>query len=309
MSYFVGNIDVSGLVHSGDTNFTDTFSGFPACTSTTNTWEHLSTALGYEISGTDIANGVQAKYNQYTSSVTGITPEPWCRKVKIIAIAGGGGGGSGGANKGNNRAGAGGSGGGGTLAIMTSNNFDQSNYRYAITIDAGGAGGAYQGTEGSDGHSGAQGSKVTITVSSGNNTGTLAVFGGGGGGYGPGTDRGNNNSTGGVNNTAITTSLGNLDNLFNVDHTTGNSGSGAGNGYVSAAGYVVNYAAANTNGPPVLNLDKDWTHIANNNTQYDNGNQVPGYGQGGVGGFNSNNTNGYYGQNGGPALVRIYYMQ
>jgi hypothetical protein len=299
-------------------DFSNYYSGFPTGISTNYNWENPST-LGYQISGVDIANSVKAVYTNYSgangTSYT-FTPPSWCNTLKIIAIAGGGGGGSGGANTNNNRAGSGGSGAGGAHAILVSTlKSNQSNFSYNIDFVLGdnGAGGAYQGTPSDPGHWGHQGTSISINVSSGNNSGTFWVYGGGGGGPGPGTSNSNNDSVGGQNtsitsgNNATTPILNSLGN-YNVDlscseYHAGNSGGGGGNSYIGAAGTIVNF-----NDVPPLNTNYDYRSVQNNNTEINNTNHVPGYGQGGVGGWNSNNNNGYYGQNGGPALVRVYYM-
>lgn len=303
-------------------SFTNYYSGFPTGISTNYNWENPST-LGYQISGTDIANSIKAVYTNYSgangTSYT-FTPPSWCNTLKIIAIAGGGGGGSGGANTSNNRAGSGGSGAGGAQATLVSaNTFDQSIFSYNIDFVLGdnGAGGAYQGTSGDAGHWGHQGTSISINVSSGGSyTGTLWVYGGGGGGPGPGTSSGNNNSVGGQN-TSITSgnnttapilnNLGNYNADFNLLNHPGNSGGGGGNSYIGAAGIITNFTDINPL-PPPLNTNYNYTSVQNNNTSINNTNEIPGYGQGGVGGWNSNNNNGYQGQNGGPALVRVYYM-
>lgn len=300
-------------------SFSNYYSGFPIGISTNYNWENPST-LGYQISGTDIANSVKAVYTNYSgangTSYT-FTPPSWCNTLKIIAIAGGGGGGSGGANTNNNRAGSGGSGAGGAQATLVSAfKFDQSIFSYNIDFVLGdnGAGGAYQGTSGDAGNWGDQGTSISINVSSGGSyTGTLWVYGGGGGGPGPGTSNSNNNSVGGQNtsitsgNNTTTPILNNLGN-YNIDlscseYNAGNFGGGGGNSNIGAAGTVVNF-----NDAPPLNTNYNYTSVQNNNTGINNTNQIPGYGQGGVGGWNSNNNNGYQGQNGGSALVRVYYM-
>lgn len=331
-SYISGNLDVSSLIqpgvtYSGNTAirdpsaavFNNSYSGFPIGISTNYNWENPST-LGYQVQGTDIANGIKSVYTNYSGangqSYT-FTPPSWCNTLKIIAIAGGGGGGSGGANTSNNRAGSGGSGAGGAIATMVSTfSFNQSIFSYNIGFVLGdnGAGGAYQGTSGDSGHWGHQGTTISINLSSGGSlTGTLWVYGGGGGGPGPGTSNSNNNSVGGQNTSVtsgnnttvpILNNLGPYNNDITVgEYNAGNSGAGGGNSFIGAAGTVVNL-----NDVPPLNTNYNYTSVQNNNTSINNVNQLPGYGQGGVGGWNSNNNNGYQGQQGGPALVRVYYM-
>jgi hypothetical protein len=301
-------------------SFSNYYSGFPTGISTNYNWENPST-LGYQISGVDIANSVKAVYTNYSgangTSYT-FTPPSWCNTLKIIAIAGGGGGGSGGANTSNNRAGSGGSGAGGAQAIIVSNiSSPQSNFSYNITFSGSGTGGAYQGTSGDSGHWGSQGISIGIGVASSNTalTGSVFIYGGGGGGPGPGTSNSNNNSVGGQNtvissgnNTTspIINGLQNYNNFLTVTPNSGNSGGGGGNSYIGTAGTITNFTG--TNPPPPLNTNGNFTNVQNNNTGINNTNQIPGYGQGGVGGWNSNNNNGYQGQNGGPALVRVYYM-
>lgn len=310
------NTDVSSLVATtgADKTFTNTFVGFPSCVTTGNSWEQ-PTDLGYEIynntnlANVDIAKTVKAVYKDYTAN-SSVTIPDWCNKLKIIAISGGGGGGGGGANakagNSNNsgtRAGAGGSGAGGFLAIMTSNESDPKN-KYAINIafSGSGAGGAYQGSETKDGKSGTDG--VAITITTGSNS--INIPGGDSGFGGQGTDNGNNISSGGSNNSPDVniTYNGNFANIFTVIKTEGNVGGQGNNSSIGAAGTVQNNLES-----PTLNTNVDYTGVQNNNTSIDNANQKPGIGQGGVGGWNSNNDNGYQGQNGGPALVRVYFLK
>ena len=92
--------------------------------------------------------------------------------------------------------------------------------------------------------------------------------------------------------------------FFTLESTKGNDGGQGGNSSIGAAGTVQNTLAS-----PTLNTTPDYTGSQNNNTSIDNANQKPGIGQGGVGGWNSNNNNGYQGQNGGHALVRVYFLK
>jgi hypothetical protein len=301
------NTDVSLLVASGNKTFTDNFVGFPSCVTSNNSWEQ-PTDLGYEIfnntnlANVDIAKTVKAAYKDYTA-YSSVTIPDWCNKLKIIAISGGGGGGGGGANNNSNRGGAGGSGAGGFLAIMTSKlSKPKDNYTINIDFSGSGAGGAYQGSSGSNGKSGTDG--VAITIYTSNNS--INIPGGDSGFGGQGTDNSNNISSGGSNNSPDVniTYNGNFATFFTLESTEGNAGGQGNNSAIGAAGTVQNNLAS-----PTLNTNVDYTGSQNNSTSIDNANQRPGIGQGGVGGWNSNNNNGYQGQNGGPALVRVYFLK
>ena len=309
------NTDVSSLVASGNTTFTNNFSGFPSCVTTNKSWEQ-PTDLGYEIfnntnlANVDIAKTVKAAYKDYTA-YSSVTIPDWCNKLKIIAISGGGGGGGGGANakaSGNSnnsgtRGGAGGSGAGGFLAIMTSRlSKPKDNYTIYIDFSGSGAGGAYQDSDTADGKNGIDG--VAITIYTSNNS--INIPGGDSGFGGQGTDNNNNISSGGSNNSPAVnvTYNGNFATFFTLESTKGNDGGQGGNSSIGAAGTVQNTLAS-----PTLNTTPDYTGSQNNNTSIDNANQKPGIGQGGVGGWNSNNNNGYQGQNGGHALVRVYFLK
>jgi hypothetical protein len=309
--YQSGNIDISSLITSGNTTFNNSYNGFPSGTYTSNNWEN-PTPLGYQNSGTDIANGIQAIYTNYTSNNT-FTPPSWCYTLKIIAIGGGGGGGSGGANTNNNRAGCGGSGGGGGLGIVVNSGHQQSSATYNITFSGAGTGGAYQNTLGDGGYAGNTGTNITINANGNgfmSNTGSINVYGGGGGGGGPGTDNNNNDSNGGkASSTGGINSYNGAIGTTNSSFLSGYAGNGGGNQFVGSSGVVQNYNS--NNDPPALNSNIDYSSngnsVQNNNTEINNVPNPP-TGQGGVGGWNSNNNNGYPGQNGGPALVRVYYM-
>lgn len=310
-SYKSKNLDISSIIKSGNTSFNNYYSGFPYGTSTNNNWENPS-HLGYQINGTDIANGIQAPYTDYSSNNT-FTPPSWCNTLKIIAIGGGGGGGSGGANTNNQRAGCGGSGGGGGLGIVVNSGYQQSSATYTITFSGAGTGGAYQDNVGDGGYTGNIGTNITINANGNgfmSNTGSINVYGGGGGGHGPGTSNSNNDSNGGsASSTGGINSYNSSIGTTNYSFVSGNAGAGGGNQWVGSSGVVANYNS--NNDPPALNSNIDYSSngnkVQNNNTEINNVPNPP-TGQGGVGGWNSNNNNGYPGQNGGPALVRVYYM-
>ena len=317
-NYKSRNLDIASIIQSGNTSFNNSYSSFPYGTSTNNNWENPS-PLGYQVSGTDIANVIQAPYTNYTSNST-FTPPSWCNTLKIIAIGGGGGGGSGGANKDVNndsnndgyRAGSGGSGGGGGLGIVVSSGYQQSSATYTITFSGVGTGGAYQDDVGDGGYTGNTGTNITIHANGNgflSNTGSIIVNGGGGGAHGPGTSNNNNNSTGGGGGGGGINSYNSSIGTTNYSFVSGNAGAGGGNAWVGYSGVVANYN--NNNGPPALNSNIDYSSngnkVQNNNTEINNVANPP-VGQGGVGGWNSNNNNGYPGQQGGPALVRVYYM-
>ena len=235
-------------------------------------------------------------------------------------IGGGGGGGGAGANDGadensNNandsgyRASSGGSGGGGgLLTIITQSGLQANSPTYNITFSGTGDGGAYQGNSGYRGYTGSAGTNVAFGLYSGNDNTpifNLSVNGGEGGQAGVGTDTNNNDVYGGVGGNY------NSSNNVTVLGTIGATGYGGGNSFVGYAGIVTNLGE-NYNAP-TLNTNIDYSSNSNqpaqtNGVEINNTNDVPGYGQGGVGGWNSNNNNGYPGQNGGSALVRVYYM-
>jgi hypothetical protein len=336
------------LISPGNTSITNLYSGFPNGFITSNNWENPSplgylengTDIANKVKGyyIDYDSSVQDTYtDQY--------PPAWCTRLKVIAISGGGGGGSGGANKQNYDAGCGGSGAGGNMAIMVSKiDIDPLQFKYSVYFTAGGSGGAYQGTAGAGGSVGSQGTAVEFDCSTPNSAEndyvSLTVYGGGGGGWGPGTDENNNDSNGGQNNViynnnsygnsnnninagvkggnnttvAYGTNIGgNFANYFNFTGNSGNSGAGGGNSWVGYSGVVANYNS--NNDPPPLNSNIDYSSNGNkaqynsNNVNTEINNQpYPPVGQGGVGGWNSSNGNGYPGQQGGPAQVRVYFL-
>lgn len=328
-NYLTSNTSITSLVNAGNTTFNNSYSGFPSCTSTSNNWEN-PTALGYQINNIDIANGVQAVHTNYIYSPgtsVGIpvlvnTPS-WCNALKIIAIAGGGGGGSGGANNNDRRGGCGGSGAGAGMGILYFKSFNDGFVTHTpqdtivnITVNPVGLGGGYQENPGDPGYWGSQGGNIAINIITTRNPVDyiMNVNGGGGGAAGQGTS-GGNESVGGQN-TSISTgnstttpgtapSISNSAN-FNCNFNAGNSGGGGGNHVVGNAGIITNFNSNNE--PPTLNQNQGQPPQGNN-LEINNANEKPGYGQGGVGGWNSDNNNGYPGQNGGAGLVRVYFLK
>jgi len=317
-----GKTDVHDLVaNPGNTTVNNTFVGFPSYVNTNNTWEQ-PTELGYKILNNgvyvDIANSIKAKYvdYNYSSTTKSITVPAWCNKLKIIAISGGGGGGGGGANDNDgNRAGAGASGAGGMLSIMTTKeNYNPANKDFYVAFGgnaAGGSGlgGAYEEDAGQSGYNGHDGIGVTIYAT---NNDYIIVRGGK---YGSGGQSGNSSDnitagpSNGTNSDNNVLKYGNFsNNIFTISNRNGNDGGQGNNSSIGTPGTVSNFPNADTD-PPKLNENASWVSYQNNNAQIDNDNQKAGYGQGGVGGWNSNNTNGYQGQNGGPPLVRVYFLK
>jgi hypothetical protein len=315
-SYLSKNTSITSLIHPGNTTFDNSYSGFPPSTFTNNHWENPS-ALGYQINNIDIANSVQAAYTDYTSNSSIIIPT-WCNKLKIIAISGGGGGGGGGANAkanenngGGTRGGAGGSGAGGMLSIIKSKQLSLSNYNNMnITFGANdshsstGAGGAKQLEEGANGNPGQYGVGIILFASAND---FIRISGGDHGDAGEGSDNANNNAQGGSNGGALISYTPYFENYyFYVDTTGGTGGGQGGNASIGDAGIVLNYSLDND--PPQININQPKPPQGNGGIGIDNDNEKPGIGQGGVGGWNSNNDKGYVGQNGGAALVRVYFL-
>jgi hypothetical protein len=313
-SYFSKNTSITSLVHPGNTAFNNSYSGFPLSTFTNNHWENPS-ALGYQINNTDIANSVQAAYTDYTSNSSIIIPT-WCNKLKIIAISGGGGGGGGGVNNGANanngggtRGGAGGSGAGGILSIIKSKQLSLVEYNNMNITFGGedshsstGAGGEYTDPMGANGKDGKYGVGIYLYASANE---YIRVYGGAYGHAGKGSANNNNVAQGGSNGSTTVAYNYIFDNYyFYVESRGGTDGGEGKNETIGDAGIVSNYSLDND--PPQINTNYDYTNVQTNNIGINN--SQLGIGQGGVGGINSNNNNGYAGQNGGPALVRVYFL-
>lgn len=293
-NYKVGGISVSDLIASGSTT-TATSGAFFTGTNTTIAYNPSNkpfenpTEFGFKKNNTDIANSIQSTYKDYTSSTTLNSADisGWCTQLRIVAIGGGGGGGGGGGDPGGSIGVSGSGGGGGGLAAAYIN---VATYGppYVLTIGSGGAGGAAQYTPNSPGNPGSDGGITSVKY--GTNTEIITANGGNGGNGG--TDpNSTTNTTAGVNggNGTILAAIG-------TKYTeTGNSSNTANDGGPSQGG-TNNYG----NSVPIL---------ANNSTSNTNSWQTPGKGQGGIGGINSGNSNGYAGQNGGGGFVRIYFIK
>ena len=320
-NYKVGtNTSISELIATGGSTTTVT-DKYLITTNTTLSYNPSSkafenpSAFGYKKDGTDIANSIKAKYTDYTTingSTTEITLDgtipAWCTQLRFIAIGGGGGGGGGGGDPGGWNSGdigvSGSGGGGGGLAAAYIN---RATYPppYVITIGAGGTGGAYQGSPNTEGNDGSPGSASSVKHAT--NT-TLIIANGGAGGNG-GTD-----PNSGTNTTAgVSGGTGNVLAEIATKYTeTGSSSNSATDADLYNAtnnadkgpskGGTVNYG---TSVPIIANNTTSNMISPDNNGSWSN----PGYGQGGIGGANTDSSNGYAGQDGGDGLVRVYFIK
>ena len=321
MSYNIStNISVSSIITAGSTN-TNSYVGFPPYNTSDFAFERHATDLGYKVDGTDLKNSVVAKYTDYigggatnsgseqndnqpnnpnyyayyaygnTVTDSGTIPA-WCNKVRVIVIGAGGGGGGGGANAGN-RAGSGGGGGSGGFAAGTID--VASGEEFNISLGGCGRGGFYEKDPGESGYNAnnPDSNQTTFTYS---NSVIQANVGGAGDGGEPAAGGNNTSSTasggnGSVNNT-------NVNSIQVREGSIGNAGNNSNPG--ESSGIV------NTDTQPVLNSNQG---NAPNDRQIDQDNELPGFGQGGWGGVNANNGNGYGGQCGGRSIVRVYFIR
>ena len=321
MSYNIStNISVSSIIKAGSTN-TNSYVGFPPYNTSNLGFERHETDLGYKVDGTDLKNSVVATYTDYigggatnsgseqndnqpnnsnyyayyaygnTVSVSGIIPD-WCNKVRVIVIGAGGGGGGGGANA-VNRSGSGGGGGSGgfavgTIAVVGGQQFD-------ISLGGCGRGGFYEKDSGESGYNANNPVSNQTTFTYGSSVIQANVGGAGDGGQ---PASGNNNTSktaSGGNGSANTT---NINSIQLRTGSIGNAGNNSNPGESSGIENNIDY--------PVLNSNQG---NAPNDSQIDQDNQLPGFGQGGWGGVNANNGNGYGGQCGGRSIVRVYFIR
>lgn len=317
-NYKVGtNVSISELTKTGST--TTVTDKYLIATNTTLTYTPSTKAfenpspLGYKKNGTDIANSIQAKYTNYTSTTTidDVDIPAWCTQLRFIAIGGGGGGGGGGGDPGGWGSGdtavSGSGGGGGGLAAAYIN---KATYGppYVITIGTGGNGGAYQGNPNSEGNDGSSGNATTVKYAT--NLTLITANGGAGGNGGTDPNEGKNTTDGVIGGTgvvlaAITTKYeqkGNSSNAAN-DGDKYNATNAPDEG--PSRGGTVTYGSS----VPTIANNTTSNMIAPTNPTNNGYWSTPGYGQGGIGGANTDNSNGYAGQDGGGGLVRVYFIK
>lgn len=321
MSYDIStNISVSSIIKAGSTN-TNSYVGFPPYNTSNLAFERHAKDLGYKVDGTDLKNSVVAKYTDYigggatnsgseqndnqpnnsnyyayyaygnTVSASGIIPA-WCNKVRVIVIGAGGGGGGGGANAGN-RAGSGGGGGSGGFAAGTID--VASGEEFNISLGGCGRGGFYEKDPGESGYNANNPVSNQTTFTYGSSV-IRANVGSAGDGGEPAAGGNNTSSTAsGGNGFANTT---NVNSILLRTGSIGNAGNNSNPGESSGIENNIDY--------PVLNTNQG---NAPNDRQIDQDNELPGFGQGGWGGVNANNGNGYGGQCGGRSIVRVYFIR
>ncbi|MFY7730988.1 MAG: hypothetical protein ACOVRN_15825 [Flavobacterium sp.] len=317
------NLLVSDLIASGSTN-SNFYQGFPAYRTTNLAFEKHLTEINYKVSGTDLINSVVAFYRDYQgggntntgssqadnqannatykayeaygNTITASDTVPnWCSKIRVIVIGAGGGGGGGGANTNNLRAGAGGGGGGGGLAAGEINVTGGSTYN--ITLGGCGTGGYYEPDSGDSGYSAKN--PVSIATSFYIGQSVIQANCGSAGDGGRGVSSNTNISATSAGGTGSV----NTSNVLLYYTKTGNTSIAGNNNNPGEGGTLVSDALL-----PTLNTNEDQT---SNTGQIAQDNDLPGYGQGGVGGLNSStgNGNGYGGQCGGRSLVRVYFIR
>lgn len=311
-----------------DGNITsNNYVGFPNYNTSTVSFERHETALGYKESGTDLNNNIVALYREYigggttnsgseqndnqannttykafnkygdTITHTSLSIPAWCTKMRVIVIgAGGGGGGAGAANE-DYDAGSGGGGGAGGFAAGTVVKTANVNV-YNISLGGCGLGGYYEGTGGEDGYEARNPAELNTTFTYGDSV-LSANCGGTGQGGAPAV--GSNNTSGESNGGNASVNTTNI--TVNTATTTGNKG-GSGNATNPGEGGTINFSSSY----PALNTNQG---NAPEGSMINQDNQLPGYGQGGWGGYstNNNNRNGYGGQCGGRSLVRVYFIR
>ena len=317
---------VEDIIRDGSTTSTN-YVGFPKYNTSSLSFERHETAFGYKESTIDLANNIVALYkdyigggatnsgsaqnsdqannttykafNKYGDTITHTSESipAWCTKMRVIVIGAGGGGGGAGAGTAGNDAGSGGGGGGGGFAAGTVVKTSNVNV-YNISLGGCGLGGYYEGDSGQDGYEARNPVKVDTKFSY--DTSELVAncgSAGKGGAEAVAPNNASGESTGGnasVNTTNIT---------VNAEAKSGNKG-GSGNAVNPGEGGTINFS---TN-YPALNTNQGNAPEANMINQ---DNELPGYGQGGWGGYstNNNNRNGYGGQCGGRSLVRVYFIR
>jgi hypothetical protein len=301
----------SGAV--GTTNFSNLI-GFPTCVSSSLTFEHPSTT-GYKINDTDIANSICAKFAEYTgySSVDGNTGQTidhtvniptWCNSLAVIIIGAGGGGGGGGGQVGDSLGGGGGGGGSGGKAWGTVSRgttaWSSNTNTFKVSLGGCGLPGGYQGNNNDRGYTGTNPAQTSTNFSIGtSNEMLLTANAGGPGAGGPDPNWTNEYSDGGA--------AGNWSYSSSTSSRNGENGNLGimGSHYQGSGGGVGGTCNNNTTNVPVINTNKA-SPGQSKTTGIEQ--SIPGVGQGGLGGINSSNGNGYGGQFGGPSRVRVYFF-
>jgi hypothetical protein len=314
------NLPVSDIIAAGGTTST-VYKGFPAYNTANLAFQRHDTNFGYKVTDTDLSNTVEAYYRQYigggstnngstqsnnqpnnanlytyynygnTITHSGTIPS-WCTKIKVIVIGAGGGGGGGGTNAGSSPAGSGGGGGSGGIAAGEIS--VNSGTTYNITLGGCGRGGFYEGDYDSNGYNANNPVSTSTSFYIGNSELTANCGAPGDGGpRGSASNEASNEAAGG--NGSVNTT-----NVLWYYTLTGNKGNAGNDGDPGESAGI-----QNTSNLPVLNTNQG-NAITN---QISQDNQLPGIGQGGWGGVNSNQGNGYGGQCGGRSLVRVYFIR
>jgi hypothetical protein len=277
-----------------------------------------------------------AYYIDYTSNATipndnTVIPS-WCTQLRFIAIGGGGGGGGGSGdpdgwlvsrsttNRQNGVAGSSGTGGGGGGLAAAYINRETHPPPYVIDIGLGGTPGGEQGTALDSGKDGTGGNPTTVKYDT--NT-TFLTANGGGKGKG-GRDPNNDSET--TYNTTYTgfggTGSSNITPKWEVTGNASNQSNDASLWSINvyhgpSKGGTVAYGTAgttltNVTVPTIATADTGTSYYIDtaNDVEYETRNNIgAGFGQGGIGGINAPNSNGRRGQNGGPGLVRVYFIK
>jgi hypothetical protein len=321
------NILVSDIIAAGSTT-TPSYTGFPPYKTANLSFQRHNENFGYKVSNTDLANTVEAFYREYigggstnTGSAQGDsqinnaskyayynygntitasdTIPSWCTKVRVIVIGAGGGGGGGGTNS-QNHAGSGGGGGSGGLAAGTIS--VTSGQTYTISLGGCGRGGFYQGSSNSNGRDAVD--PVSTVTSFIVGTSIIQANCGGAGKGGPKGDATNEQSGTAAGGDGSVNSTNNLSDAHDIKKTGSGGNAGNDNNPGESAGIQ------NSVNLPVLNTNQgDAPNNSSNPAAINQDNQLPGIGQGGWGGVNHNNGNGYGGQCGGRSLVRVYFIR
>ena len=316
------NILVSDIIATGGSTNTSSYTGFPSYNTANLSFQRHDVSFGYQVNGTDLSNTIEAFYREYigggptntgsaqndnqpnnssfyayyaygnTISASDTIPS-WCTKIKVIVIGAGGGGGGGGTNA-TNRGGSGGGGGSGGLAAATIS--VSPGQVYDISLGGCGRGGFYEKDPDANGYN-ANNPVSIITKFAVGGAGLLQANCGGAGDGGERATGNNNTSQTATGGTATISGNG----LISSFTSTGSEGNAGNNSNPGESAGITNSANL-----PVLNTNQG---DAPNDRQIDQDNELPGIGQGGWGGVNANNSNGYGGQCGGRSLVRVYFIR
>ena len=303
-NYSYQNTSLNTLFASGNTN-SNSFTGLSGYATTNYSFENPQ-ATGYQVNGTDIANSIIATYSDFVGGASTFNPSPtptipsWCNQLKVIVIGAGGGGGGGGGQNSNEQgsSGAGGGGGGQVSGVITRGDSNWSNTTNTFNVSIGGYGvaGAYQSNNNYGGNNATDPAQTYSRFYIGNNNIPLLYAYCGSAGWG-GVKPSDSNET--TSNTGGGYSGGNV-NI--IDYSNGNIGNNGGH-YAPGTGGTTNLS---TNNSPTLNTNKAPPSQSDKSEMSPN--DIPGVGQGGDGGYNSSNGNGYAGQCGGPSQIRVYFL-